>query len=168
MAKSRPNPKLDQRIAYHEAGHAVASYVENIPFLEVSIEPDGEAAGRCVHPPPPKWFRPADRVDYRTRRRIESEVLVLLAGPAAEAMFAGRECRGRAFGDRREAERLAGLAMYSDEELSAYLRWLRLRARYVVGARWHTVECLAHLLLKKRTIRRTEARKVLADALLYC
>src|SRR5690242_12769735 len=57
------SPRDDRRIAYHEAGHAVAAVVLRIHLESVTIEADaeGEFLGRCVvravQPDSPNWYR---------------------------------------------------------------------------------------------------------------
>src|SRR4051794_27174774 len=69
--------------AYHEAGHAVVALVLGRPVHAVSILPDHQHAGTCCFGK--AVFRPTE--DW-----LEREVLISLAGLAAEAAFTGNYC----------------------------------------------------------------------------
>ena len=76
---------MDQRIAYHEAGHAVAAVWLGGEVVQVTLEPDrddgpfrdGEVQIRWHH----GGLSPRDLIDR--------EVAVALAGPAAEMIYLG-------------------------------------------------------------------------------
>ena len=58
--------------AYHEAGHAVAAFLEGRPIDFVTILPQEDTLGSVTHPPIGKWFRPDlvdGRADPATHRR---------------------------------------------------------------------------------------------------
>ena len=68
-------------MAYHEAGHAVASYhlPERPPLLRITISPSDEAFG---------MIRTGQRPDHNeTRTSLSSTLAVLLAGRIAEELF---------------------------------------------------------------------------------
>lgn len=70
----------DKRItAYHEAGHAVATYFcpTQDKVYKVTIVPRGNAAGFTMHVPEKDH-------EHMTKRRMEESLIVLLAGRAAE------------------------------------------------------------------------------------
>lgn len=70
----------DKRItAYHEAGHAVATYFcpTQDKVYKVTIVPRGMAAGFTMHVPEKDH-------EHMTKRRMQEELVVLLAGRAAE------------------------------------------------------------------------------------
>src|SRR5262245_58577072 len=69
-----------ERTAYHEAGHAVMALVLGRPVDHVSIRADAVRLGHCEFRKP--VFRPSE--DW-----LEREMLISLAGPAAESIFAG-------------------------------------------------------------------------------
>src|SRR5262245_61449239 len=101
----------DEATAYHEAGHAVAALALDRPVMKVSIKPDRDRLGICAFGK--AVFRPSQ--DW-----LEREVLIALAGMAAEAKHtgeydheaAGRDlvyARGLAIeraGNARQAERV--------------------------------------------------------------
>src|SRR5829696_258658 len=101
----------DEATAYHDAGHAVAALALDRPGVKVSILPDRDRLGICAFGK--AVFRPSE--DW-----LEREVLIALAGLAAEARRTGtyaREAAGRDLlyarrlsleraGNERQAERL--------------------------------------------------------------
>jgi cell division protease FtsH len=78
--KSRVINKEEQRItAYHEAGHAVVGYLlpNSDPVRKVTIIPRGMSGGSTL-------FMPEQDVNYVTRSRMKDQIVMALAGRAAE------------------------------------------------------------------------------------
>jgi cell division protease FtsH len=78
--KSRVINKEEQRItAYHEAGHAVVGYLlpNSDPVRKVTIIPRGMSGGSTL-------FLPENDVSYVSRSRIKAQIVMALAGRAAE------------------------------------------------------------------------------------
>jgi ATP-dependent Zn protease len=69
------------RTAYHEAGHAVACLKLGRGFLCVTIVPDQDSDGEVKRTKAPK---------SKSERWLEREVLISLAGLAAEKRYVGR------------------------------------------------------------------------------
>jgi hypothetical protein len=76
-----PAPRQLKRTAYHEAGHAVAAVLMDVPFRRVTILPDAQCAGRVdlANVEPPIHVKAAR--DHWARR-----ICVFLAGPLAETL----------------------------------------------------------------------------------
>ncbi len=70
--------------AYHEAGHAVATYVceTQDPVHQISIIPTGMAGGYTMH-------LPAEDKSYQSKKGMEEDIVVLLGGRVAEALVLG-------------------------------------------------------------------------------
>lgn len=78
--KSRVIRKEEQRItAYHEAGHAVVGYLlpNSDPIRKVTIIPRGMSGGSTL-------FLPEQDVSYVSRSRMKDQIVMALAGRAAE------------------------------------------------------------------------------------
>ena len=92
-----PDP-VSVATAYHEAGHAVVALELDRPVVKVSILPDRDRAGIC-------HFGKA--VTRPTEDWIEREMLIALAGMAAEARHTGTYDREAAGRDLRYARSLS-------------------------------------------------------------
>ncbi len=83
--RSRVKTRKDLReTALHEAGHAVAMY--HLPtqekVLQITIVPRGRSLGAT-------WHLPADDTSNMTRNQMYEEIVSLLGGRVAEALFVG-------------------------------------------------------------------------------
>lgn len=74
-------PAERKTIAYHEAGHAVASWVLKTvdPLIKVSIIPRGKSLGAA-------WYLP-DEKQLKTRTAFKEHLVVALAGRATEELI---------------------------------------------------------------------------------
>ncbi len=80
--KSRVMSEKEKKLtAYHEAGHAIASYYckSQDPVHQISIIPRGMAGGYTMH-------LPTEDRSYRSRNEMREELVVLLGGRVAEAL----------------------------------------------------------------------------------
>jgi cell division protease FtsH len=100
--KSRVISQHEQRItAYHEAGHAMVGYLRpnSDPVRKVTIIPRGMTGGSTL-------FVPEHDVNYITRSRIKDQIVVALAGRAAEEIAFGEITTG-ASSDLEQVSKLA-------------------------------------------------------------
>ena len=80
--KSRIMSDKEKKLtAYHEAGHAVATYYcdSQDPVHQISIIPRGMAGGYTMH-------LPTEDKSYKSRNEMKEELIVLLGGRVAEAL----------------------------------------------------------------------------------
>src|SRR5947208_13339112 len=129
-------PSHEEATAYHEAGHAVAALALGRPVDHVSVLPDRERLGQCEFKKPA--FRPSE--DW-----VEREILISLAGIAAEARHTGDYCWEAADRDRDYAEDLARDRAGSDRKAQRLLRRLLSKAEHILyqDANWDAVERIA-------------------------
>jgi AFG3 family protein len=82
------SPEEKLIIAYHEAGHAVASWMlKNIdPLLKVSIIPRGKSLGAA-------WYLPEEK-NIRSASTFQEQLCAALAGRAAEEIIFGEVSSG--------------------------------------------------------------------------
>ncbi|MBQ7284469.1 MAG: ATP-dependent zinc metalloprotease FtsH, partial [Oscillospiraceae bacterium] len=75
-------PKEKKLVSYHEAGHAVATYVceTSHPVKEISIIPRGMAGGYTLS-------IPEEDSNYRTKKEMKDEIVTLLGGRCAEQLI---------------------------------------------------------------------------------
>jgi ATP-dependent Zn protease len=153
--------------AYHEAGHAVSSWELRVPFRWITIIPESDSLGHIRHREWPVSFQPDINSDRRTRDRMEARVITLFAGPAAEMKFTGRRNHIGAQSDYGCADNLASYFCGSNEELEAYLGWLRARAENLIVQphRWHAVQMLVKTLMERRRVSDIQSRKIIRDAI---
>ena len=87
--------------AYHEAGHAIATYVckTQDPVHQISIIPTGMAGGYTMH-------LPSEDRAYDSKNGMEENIVVLLGGRVAEALVIGDISTG-ASGDIERATSIA-------------------------------------------------------------
>jgi hypothetical protein len=155
-----------EETAYHEAGHAVAAIVLRRGFSHVTIEPRDDSLGHVKPNKHPESFRPDISDDARDAPRIEREVLMLLAGIAAEKHLRGRRNYRGASQDLRMAVDVAGY-LFSRRTLEKYLEYMIERAEDFISMpfHWLQVEALATALLERRTLSARAARVVCRSAL---
>ena len=83
--KSHKVSEEDKRLtAYHEAGHAVSAHFlgGQDPVHQVSIIPTGMAGGFTMH-------MPLEDKMYRSKKKMEEEIITLLGGRVAESLIIG-------------------------------------------------------------------------------
>jgi Peptidase family M41 len=154
-------------VAYHEAGHAVAALELGRSIKYVSIVPTEDRLGVVHQNALPAWFKPDRSSDGRHRRLIEREVLIDLAGIAAEHRFSGRNNWRGAGSDFHQAIELASY-LYHGKVLEKYMAFMVERVRTMVaGPRfWVQVEALAEELLKQRQLSAKRVREICRSAVL--
>jgi hypothetical protein len=155
-APTNETPKYDPATAYHEAGHAVVALILGRPVHHVSVLPSRERLGVCEFRNP--VFRPSE--DW-----LEREILISLAGLAAEAIHTGnygwdeasrdlvyvRKLTVQRAGERR-AERLERRMLAKVEHLLAQ------------ESHWRAVELIAAALLEQGEISGRTARHLFERA----
>lgn len=77
-----------RRIAYHEAGHAIISWIleYSAPLVKVTIIPRGKSLGSA-------WYLPEER-QLTTFDKIQDQICILLGGRAAEQIIFGNISTG--------------------------------------------------------------------------
>ena len=100
--RSRVRLQRDQRLtAIHEAGHAVAMYrlPTHDPVRQITVIPRGQALGLT-------WSSPREDSTHLTRNEMYEQIVALLGGRVAEALFVGDISTG-ASSDIDRASKLA-------------------------------------------------------------
>lgn len=132
-----------------------------------SIIPDGNTLGRCDFDIRWKDFHPDWDTSSKTRDRIERNIMVKLAGPEAEAIHRGNhEWLPGHEDDTRHAINLAGYVTGNIKETEAYLNWLTIRTRSMLGQPilWAAVDALALELLAHGELGTQSVREIMSDA----
>jgi hypothetical protein len=146
----------DPATAYHEAGHAVVALALDRPVHRVSVLPNRERLGQCefgkgVSRPSEDW--------------IEREILISLAGMAAEAKHTGTYGFAEADRDLRYVRRLV-LKRTSERAAERYERRMLAKVEYILSddGHWAAVERIAAELLKLGVISGRAARHLFDQA----
>ncbi|HHJ64622.1 MAG TPA: ATP-dependent metallopeptidase FtsH/Yme1/Tma family protein [Aquifex aeolicus] len=97
------SPKEKEKIAYHEAGHALMGFMteDSDPLHKVSIIPRGMALGVTQQ-------LPIDDKHIYDRKNLFGKILVMMGGRAAEEVFYGKE--GITTGAENDLQRATELA----------------------------------------------------------
>jgi ATP-dependent Zn protease len=165
MAKRRRFTK-EQRIAYHEAGHAVADYYLGKKFKHISTYKGKGSKGRVV------GIREKQAPPFTAERmkQLDDEIMGRMAGTLAECVLRGRRTytwMDLVFGgsvDFERVYRIADARLYGhcmgdgrDKEKDAFLRWLEIRTCNLLKMNWGAVETLAETLLERKKLTYDEA-----------
>lgn len=168
----RPTQKELERVAVHEAGHAIVSeLVTPGSVATATIAPRGQSLGYVRH-------NPTDDSYLATREHLEGQICIALAGAVAEELILGQRSTG-ALGDYSQATDLArriveaGLSrlgiidreLISDQTLAEaeaeLLRELEERVRVELAPLAGTVKAMAERLLATETVSGDELRALL-------
>jgi Peptidase family M41 len=140
----------DEATAYHEAGHAVVALLLDRPVQCVSILPDREHLGICefgkgVYRPSEDW--------------LEREMLIALAGVAAEARFTGVYAWDAAARDQQHVRRLS-VQRAGERRAEKLERRMLAKAEHLLAdeGSWRAVKLIAAELLRQREISGRTAR----------
>jgi hypothetical protein len=146
-------PTSEEATAYHEAGHAVAALALGRPVDRVSIRPDRDKLGVCAFRKP--VFRPSE--DW-----VEREMLISLAGIAAEARRTGEYAWDGADRDYRYAYELALDRAGAPRRAERLVKRVLSKVEHLLSrdANWRTVERLVEELLRRREISGRAARSL--------
>jgi hypothetical protein len=96
-------------------------------------------------------------------QRIAKEIIVDLAGEAAEALHCGRHNWQGAKPDYAVASEYARYLCSSDAEILAFVRWARLYISSLLEepVHWAGVEALANALVERRGIPGKDAKEII-------
>ena len=174
-------------IAFHEAGHAVVSWLVEFasPLVKVSIVPRGQSLGAA-------WYLPEERA-ITTTEQIFDEMCAALGGRAAEEIMFGKISTG-ALSDLEKVtkqayamvtvyglnDRIGNRSYYDsrgensftkpyseetariiDEEVSAVIEKAYARAKDILAANREKLEALAHSLLDNEVIFKEDVERIL-------
>lgn len=156
-----PEPiEHDPTTAYHEAGHAVIALVLDRPVHRVSVLPKNSRLGQCEFGK--GRFKPSEDA-------LEREVLIALAGFAAEARHTGIYHLDAANHDLRYVRRLV-LERKSVRAAPRYEQRLLSKVEALLDddAVWRAVEAIAAELLAHGVISGRAARHLFEQAARTC
>ena len=145
--------------AYHEAGHAVMTYLEGVPIHRVSIVPGTGNVGHVRH----GRAGPTEAaiLDHRrqavVQRRLERRARIALAGYVAQRKFRPTSVRNHQWeADRRTVHDCVDvLSRWSPRCHLAYWRLLQIQTEDKLYApqHWKMIKAVAKDLLKYRELK---------------
>lgn len=148
-------------LAFHEAGHAVMAFLLGRRIRRASIRRRHGLSGHVD-------FEHATcgvlEVAAEHRPLIESDVLVLLAGRAAECERTLGSPPSHAGLDRENARALLGILEDCDEVVSSWMRYLLVRAQSMLQEEWPLVYSVARALMRDEEIDGEGVARAVAEA----
>lgn len=137
--------------AYHEAGHAVLALALGRPVQRVSVFPDHLRQGHCAIRK--GTIRPS-------KDAVETEILILLGGAAAEARYTGVYGWNEASMDLRMVRSMTLMRAGSERQAERLERRLLKKAEYILDQPgvWLAAERIVAELLRCTTISGRAAR----------
>jgi ATP-dependent Zn protease len=143
----------DRHTAYHEAGHAVMALALGRPVNRVTVHPNGRFDGLCTFGK--AVFRPSE--DW-----VEREILIALAGLAAEAMHTGEYAWDAAEQDRNYVKGLALERAGNARQAERLEKRMLSKAEHILSKEenWQAVERLAAELLRSGEVSGRAARHI--------
>ncbi len=138
-----PDPRL--LTAYHEAGHAVIALAVGRTLEKVTIAANRDRLGLCHL----QKGRAKPSKDW-----LEDEILILMAGIAAEAQLSGVYNLGGADQDMRMARRFAMMRSGSAKQAERLEKKLLAKTEHMLSDEnyWNAVEKIAADLMERETI----------------
>jgi ATP-dependent Zn protease len=153
-------PKM-KATAYHEAGHAVASWRLGEKFKYVTVAPDADSIGHVRRERWPKWFHPDFDSSDRIRLRVERHIVISFAGQLVEAKFLGKHPRYGMHADNEIAVDMAFHVGGSVKTVEAFLHYCWSVSEDLVACNWRFVEVIAEALLDKETLQYVDVIEVI-------
>jgi ATP-dependent Zn protease len=134
-----------QLTAFHEAGHAVIALAVGRPLQKVTIAANRDRLGLCHL----QKGRSRASKDW-----LEDEILILLAGMAAESQLSGKYNLGGAEQDLKMARRLAIMRAGNAQQAERLERRLLTKTEHLLAdeGHWNAVQHIANDLLERETI----------------
>lgn len=144
--------------AYHEAGHAVLALALGRPVNRISVLPNQVRLGQCDIQK--GSFRPSKDL-------LETQILILLGGLAAEARHTGRYCWEGAAQDLRGVRSLSQRRASGPRQVERLERRMLDKAEHLLDQPgvWLAVERISAELLRCTTISGRAARHLFDEAI---
>ena len=164
------NSNRDAATAYHEAGHAVASWCLGRRVCSATIVPDDDSAGRVKNErekPSTAFAVECGDPWHPSRFRAEKRVMIVQAGEVAQRRYNPRSVRRyHSQSDlNKSLDTLLSCNPYEEEpDVTHHYQLLRKWTASLIERHWHLVEAVAKALLERRTLSGTQILDVIHEA----
>ncbi|HEX6815428.1 MAG TPA: hypothetical protein VF102_07140 [Gemmatimonadaceae bacterium] len=145
-----------ERTAWHEAGHAVAAVLYQLPFTYVTVRAFGDSLGHITVP--------FDQTRSSDVRYCEHFAVMTACGPAAEQLVSGERSQWYAVGaagDLRDVDAILVHLVGGGSALSSAHRQVWEAAEEIVRKWEPAIARVAATLVERRTLVRATVRDVL-------
>jgi len=160
-----------ERIAYHEAGHAVMAHILHKRIKGVSILPDKD-----IHTLGKFEQGKSAKIDFsetspKTRYELEKQVMIDFAGEVVEYLLIGKFDKLTNIGSSTDWHYAYDFILtqtdYDVDESEAYAHWLWLRTKgeLKIDYQWNAIQVLAQELIKRNYISGRYAREIIQQSI---
>ncbi|MFO1064594.1 MAG: cell division protein FtsH [Pirellulales bacterium] len=160
--QSDPNEHDRRATAYHEAGHAVMALALGRPLEKVTIAP-----GKIPYGPATLGMCKIQKGRFKpSKDELEDDMLILLAGMAAESQVTGRYCKQGAAYDLNAVAGLAASRAGSEDQIRRVVKRALNKAENILEDEECklALESIAAELLSRETISGRSARHLYEEA----
>lgn len=148
--------------AYHQAGHAVMSWLNRVDVPSLSVAAKGKPAACAAAPLVKATGTQAVDQLFAWKEEREAAVRIILAGVMAQDIAAsGKKTDFESESDFRKARKLVAEISGTYAELIAYLQLLCVQTHDQLRANWTSVEAVAKLLLERKILAPRETAAVI-------
>lgn len=153
----------DKRIAYHEAGHALANFISDIPFEYVTIIENEGSLGHLSKPNLPEYD---DSLDIPDRLVLfVKDCIVAIAGTFSESIFTNRKNNIGASSDFSEVDELINGNILDKQEQLLFKKWIKVHTKNILNRPENKarIELLVEELLIHKTLTEEQVKSIFTD-----
>jgi hypothetical protein len=162
MARKRSRRSIETT-AYHEAGHAVASFYLQKNFRYATIIP-GDGYGGMVKSYSPRFIKYFEGWSFERQRTFaERQIISSIAGYTAQRKFCPQSIRRyQASSDEEHQNNCFNyICSFNVREGDAYWKWLEIRTENLIEFHWKDVKAVAEALLERETLTYEEVYEII-------
>ena len=143
--------ELLERVAHHEAGHAVVAWRLGVGFKSITVAPGADSLGHVL-------MRPI----RFTRANAENRIITDFAGQISEGRHLNKNPRYGMHSDNQNAVDLAYQMFNTRVTVEAYLRFCFSVSRDIVESNWNAIRNVASVLTNRITLSHPEFLEVIS------
>ena len=160
--------RTPESTSYHETGHAIMSWLLDIPIIKVTNMPEGTTLGKLFTDK--SRFDTFDwdgfsELDWEVRKLLEEHVVLSLAGRIAEEKYLGHTDLPVYSDEGLSFQILTSLSSGS-EEAQAYYNWLHIRTERKIFSEtnWYIIEAVAKELIIHKELSGDQVYEIIKNA----